>query len=97
VFVADLVAQVPETGQLVDVNTVARTTGMSVRWVYDHADELGAIKAGDGPRPRLRFDPSLVRARLDERNGDDSPPQQPAPAPWRLPPAELLPVKDRAA
>lgn len=95
-FVADLAAQVPEPGQLVDAHAVARLTGMSERWVYDHANELGAIKAGDGTRPRLRFDPGLVRARLDQRNVDAPPPQQ-APAPRRLPPAELLPVKGRAA
>jgi hypothetical protein len=94
-FVADLAAQVPEPGRLVDAHAVARLTGMSERWVYDHADELGAIKAGDGTRPRLRFDPGLVRARLEESNGDGPTPQTPAPR--RLPPAELLPVKGRAA
>jgi hypothetical protein len=25
-------------------------------FVYEHADELGAIPLGSGPRPRLRFD-----------------------------------------
>lgn len=85
-FVTDLAAQVPEPEQLVDAHTVARLTGMSERWVYDHADELGAVRAGDGPRPRLRFDPGLVRAKLKRRNGD-------APAP---PPHESYPSRVKA-
>jgi hypothetical protein len=93
-FASDLVAEVPEPAQLVDANTIARLTGMSPRWVYDHAAELGAIRTGAGTRPRLRFDPGLVRARLEHRNGD--PPQVQAPAPRRLPAADLLPVEDRA-
>jgi hypothetical protein len=28
-----------------------------------HADELGAIRLGAGPRRRLRFDPAVVRER----------------------------------
>jgi hypothetical protein len=39
-------------------------------WVYEHADELGALRLGDGPRARLRFDPAKVAAALSacERN-----------------------------
>jgi hypothetical protein len=96
-FVTDLVTQVPEPGQLVDANTISRLTGMSARWVYDHADELGAIRAGAGTRPRLRFDPGRVRARLEQRNGSDPAPQAPAHASRRLPRAELLPVRNRTA
>jgi hypothetical protein len=25
-------------------------------WIYEHADELGAIRTGDGPKARIRFD-----------------------------------------
>jgi hypothetical protein len=25
-------------------------------WVYEHAEELGAIRTGDGPKARMRFD-----------------------------------------
>lgn len=63
-FVSDMAAQAAGPGRLVDAGTVARLTGMSRRWVYDHAGELGAVKAGNGDRPRLRFDPDLVRARM---------------------------------
>jgi hypothetical protein len=96
-FVSDLAAQAPEPGQLVDANTIARLIGMSPRWVYDHADELGAIRAGDGTRPRLRFGPGLVRARLEQRNGSQPEPPAPAHASRRLRPAELLPVRNRTA
>jgi hypothetical protein len=88
---------VTEPAGLVDANEIARVTGMSPRWVYDHADVLGVIRAGNGDRPRLRFDPVLVRARMEQHNVGGSP-APPSPAtPQRIPAAELLPVKDRAA
>ena len=64
--------------------------------MYDHADELGAIRGGGGVRPRLRFDPDLVRAKLAQSNGDVPSMQARTPTPRRLPAAELLPVKGRA-
>jgi hypothetical protein len=41
---------------LVDAITLARILGVSSAYVYEHADELGAIRLGTGPKPRLRFD-----------------------------------------
>jgi hypothetical protein len=52
--------------QLVSAEEVARWWGISRRWVYDHADELGARRLGGGRRPRLRFDPDEVAERLGE-------------------------------
>jgi hypothetical protein len=96
--ITNLAAEMPAVpGQLVDAHAVARLTGMSERWVYDHADELRAIRAGDGERPRLRFDPGLVRATLAQRTEDSPAPRTPTSTPRRLPSAELLPVKGRAA
>ncbi len=43
---------------------VSRWWGVSRRWVYDHADDLGARRLGSGRRPRLRFDPDEVAERL---------------------------------
>jgi hypothetical protein len=43
---------------------VSRWWGVSRRWVYDHAEELGARRMGSGRRPRLRFDPDEVAERL---------------------------------
>lgn len=43
---------------------VSELWGVSRRWVYDHAEALGALRLGSGPRPRLRFDPDGVAERL---------------------------------
>jgi hypothetical protein len=45
---------------LVDAREVARRTGMTRRWVYDHARELGAVPLGAGQRPRLGFCPDVI-------------------------------------
>lgn len=42
---------------------VAAHYDVGVSFVYQHADELGAIRLGGGRRPRLRFDPRVVRER----------------------------------
>jgi hypothetical protein len=39
---------------------VAEQLGVHKSWVYAHADELGAIRLGDGEKARLRFDPDCV-------------------------------------
>jgi hypothetical protein len=41
---------------------VSRLWGVSRRWVYENARALGVRRLGDGPRPRLRFDPEEVAA-----------------------------------
>ena len=40
---------------LVDAGELARLMGVSRDHVYRHADELGAVRMGEGSRPRLRF------------------------------------------
>jgi len=45
---------------LIDAAEVARRFGFSRDWVYENADRLGAVRLGDGPRARLRFDPAVV-------------------------------------
>jgi hypothetical protein len=52
--------------QLITAEEVAQWWGISRRWVYDHADDLGARRLGVGRRPRLRFDPDEVAERLGE-------------------------------
>jgi hypothetical protein len=49
---------------LVDAAELARELGTSRKWVYEHADELGAVALGSGPKPRLRFDPVAARNAL---------------------------------
>lgn len=43
--------------ELVDAAELARRFGIERSWVYTHAIELGAVKLGNGAKPRLRFDP----------------------------------------
>lgn len=50
----------PHTG-LVDANGLAAEFGVDRSWVYAHADALGAIRLGDGSKPRLRFDLDVAR------------------------------------
>jgi predicted DNA-binding transcriptional regulator AlpA len=45
---------------LLDAREVARRTGKTRRWVYEHARELGAVPLGTGPRPRLGFSPDAI-------------------------------------
>ena len=55
--------------ELVDAVELARRFGIERSWVYTHAIELGAVKLGDGPKPRLRFDPQIA-ARVLRRVGE---------------------------
>jgi hypothetical protein len=55
--------------ELVDAAELARRFGIERPWVYTHAIELGAVRLGDGPKPRLRFDPQIA-ARVLRRVGD---------------------------
>lgn len=43
---------------------VAERWQVDREWVYAHADELGVLRLGSGPRPRLRFDPDRIAERL---------------------------------
>jgi hypothetical protein len=50
---------------------------LSPAWVYEHAEELGAIRTGGGPKARMRFDPhtateALKRHRRLEQTRDES-------------------------
>jgi hypothetical protein len=47
---------------LVSAAEVARELNVGRQWVYEHAEQLGARRLGDGPRARLRFDLETVRA-----------------------------------
>lgn len=61
----------PERG-LISAAGVAERWGLSRRWVYEHAERLGARRIGAGPRPRLRFDPDEVAERIGEPSGNGS-------------------------
>jgi hypothetical protein len=52
---------------------VADQLGVHKSWVYAHAEELGAIRLGEGEKARMRFDPERVARALgatrSERSG----------------------------
>jgi len=88
--------------ELVDAAELARRFGIERSWVYSHAIELGAVKLGDGPKPRLRFDPQIA-ARVLRRVGGDAAADPPArsgkragqPSGSGRSGAQLLPIRGR--
>jgi hypothetical protein len=54
----------PKRQEYLTASEVSKTYRVHRGWVYEHAHELGAIRIGDGERPRLRFDPEQVARRL---------------------------------
>ncbi len=46
----------PGAYQLLDPKELARALNVSLDYVYAHAADLGAMRLGDGPKARLRFD-----------------------------------------
>jgi hypothetical protein len=50
---------------LMTVGEVAQRLRVSTKWVYAHQRRLGAIKLGEGPKARLRFDAGAVAAELE--------------------------------
>ncbi len=63
------VAEPASHADLLTVAEVARRLNVSPQWVYAHKQDLGAIRLGDGPKARLRFDAPAVLAELSRRNG----------------------------
>jgi hypothetical protein len=53
--------------QFLDPKTLARKLNVSVDYVYAHAMELGAMRLGDGPKARLRFDLQTAQRAMRER------------------------------
>jgi hypothetical protein len=87
--------------ELIDAAELARRFGIKRAWVYSHAIELGAVKLGDGAKPRLRFDPE-VAARVLRRVGEGPAADPPARSGKRAGQprgserrAELLPIRGR--
>jgi hypothetical protein len=82
----------PDRG-LLEAHQVADRLGVTREWVYAHADELGAIRLGNGSRPRLRFPPDLATRRESSRRARDQKTTRPQPADSNKP-SGLLPVYD---
>jgi hypothetical protein len=95
--VAEILRGEDVAAELVDAAEIARRCNLSRDYVYSNAERLGAVKLGDGPRARLRFDPATVAERLSAQ-----PDSAPTPAPTRRPRrrqsrGDLLPVRGRAS
>jgi hypothetical protein len=90
---------VPSARRLVDAGTLAAEFGVTRSWVYEHRDELGAVRIGAGPKPRLRFDLQAAREALPGHDGPRPLGQSPGsagnaasvPAPLRRRPSSPLP------
>lgn len=84
---------------LVDAGGLARHLGVTRAWVYQHADDLGAVRIGSGPRARLRFDVNGAQEALGATGRLPSSP--PRTAKTRMPgrtgggSAPLLPITPR--
>lgn len=94
--VAELVRD-PEAVQFIDAIEVARRFGVSREWVYAHAEELGAVRLGDGPRPRWRFDVQKVAERFGSLPGSREPQRETRGAVRRGRDMKLLSIKGDAS
>jgi hypothetical protein len=54
----------PVQPRMVSAAEIARRFDVTRQWVYENAARLGAVRLGQGARPRLRFDPARVAASL---------------------------------
>jgi hypothetical protein len=95
-------AQLAAPGRYLSAAELSACLGVEVAYVYAHAAEFGAIRLGDGPRPRLRFDPEVVAERLAARDTAPQTSTERPSSPPRRPggrgssSAELLPIKGDA-
>lgn len=108
--VVELQREAPESSadaRLLSPAEVAIRTGRSVDWVREHADDLGVLRVGDGPKPRLYFRAAAVDAHLSRLGecGRVTGPAQPAslasprrkPSRQANPTDDLLPIRGHAA
>jgi len=51
-----LEASTPSAYRLLEPKQLAEALNVSLDYVYAHATDLGAMRLGDGPKARLRFD-----------------------------------------
>jgi hypothetical protein len=58
---AELLRSDPPDSQLINAATLADALGVDRSYIYAHADELGAVRLGNGSKPRLRFELDTAR------------------------------------
>jgi hypothetical protein len=64
----------PGAYQLLDPKELAAALNVSLDYVYAHAADLGAMRLGDGPKARLRFDLQTAQRAMRARK---QPPRSP--------------------
>jgi hypothetical protein len=88
-----------QANHLVDAADLAGMLSIDREWVYSHADQLGAIRLGNGPRPRLRFEAGraveLFRQLSAERHVVPIRGSPRAPAGGGFPPGQRRPFRER--
>jgi hypothetical protein len=67
-------------GVCLTVSQVASRYHVSRSWVYAHQRELGAMRLGQGPRARLRFDARVVAEAITTFDESQRPPEPPVAA-----------------
>ena len=95
---------------LVDAAALAAELHVSRDFVYEHSQQLGALRLGAGPKARLRFDPIAARAALARYGSEQSQPsissagaeierppvrQRRSLATGRPKPGSILPIRER--
>jgi hypothetical protein len=96
-LIADRLAE-RAAGEMIDAAELAKRINRSRDFVYEHATSLGAVKLGDGPRPRLAFRwPQVLDhlAETEQPTQASSPPRARRQRARRAP-AELLPIRGRS-
>ena len=82
----------PKEAELLDAAAVAELLGWQRSSVYSRAEELGAVRLGDGDKPRLRFPREHVEAFLTPAAAEPEPARRPRSVP-REAPVDLLPIR----
>ena len=60
---------IPSAHRLLGAKELASALNVSVDYVYAHAAALGAMRLGDGPRARLRFDVRTAETAMKAQRG----------------------------
>lgn len=104
--VADRIAGTSAVRELVSSRELAARLGRTPAWVRSHATELGAVRVGEGSKPRLFFDlgdvlervasSSVLRAAEETKASSKRKPRTPPLAAMGTG-GELLPVRGSAA
>ena len=95
--VAELVGSATRAEQeWVTADVIAKSFGVSRSWVYANADALGALRIGRGQNGRIRFDPRLVRERIQSIGSPSpSPGRRRSKRARRSDGADLLAIRER--